>query len=106
MPGDGEPEAYLQYGNLVMDYSVPAGQVVPGTTLVFEGVETQGIGDQSNKLARFGGLQSYPYLAVGDSLEWMGRLRENVVVRYKLRVLSYDERAIYLVGTGDLWILN
>ncbi len=103
---DGDPQAYLHYGNLVLDTKVAAGNYIPGTTYVYEGVETQGVGDQTNQMARIGGLQNYPYLAVGDSLEWMGQLRDNVMVRYKLRVISYDERAIFLVGTGDLWILN
>ena len=99
-------DARLHYGNLVMDYTVPAGAAVPGTTLFFEGVEGEGIGEQSSKLARFRGLPGYPNLAVGDSLVWMGRLRENVVVRNNLRVLSFDERNIHLVGTGEMWILN
>jgi hypothetical protein len=101
-----EPEAQLHYGNLVVDYRVPAGSPVPGTTLVFEGVEMQGVGDRSSRLARFIGLGEYPNIAVGDSLVWMGRLRDNVVVRYNLRALSFDESVIHLVGTGDLWILN
>ena len=106
MAGGEDPDATLHYGNIVMDYTVPAGVAVPGTTLIFEGVETQGIGDQSGKLARFSGLPGYPNIAVGDSLVWMGRLRENVVVRYNLRTLSFDERNIHLVGTGEMWILN
>ena len=106
LPGDTEPEARLHFGNLVIDYRVPAGVSVPGTTLVFAGVETQGIGEQSKQLARFTGLQGYPNLAVGDSLVWMGRLRDNAIVRYNLRLLSFDENSIHLVGTGDLWILN
>jgi len=100
------PDAALHYGNLVMDYVVPAGVAVPGTTLIFEGVEAQGIGDQSTNMARFSGLLGYPNIAVGDSLVWMGRLRENVAVRYNLRALSFDERNIHLVGTGEVWLLN
>lgn len=107
MPGETDPEGRLHYGNLVIDYKVPVGVAVPGTTLYYDGVETQGIGEQSSKLARFRGLQqSYPHIAVGDSLVWMGQLRDNVIIRYGLRVLSFDESAMHLVGTGDLWILN
>lgn len=106
LPGGEYPEASLHYGNLVMDYTVPAGVAVPGTTLTYEGVETQGIGDQAANLARFTGLSGYPNIAVGDSLVWAGMLRENVAVRYNLRALSFDERAIHLVGTGEMWILN
>jgi hypothetical protein len=101
-----DPEARLHFSNLVMDYTVPVGVAVPGTSLIYEGVETQGIGDQTAKLARFSGLLGYPNIAIGDSLVWMGKVRENVIVRYNLRALSFDERTIHLVGTGDLWILN
>jgi hypothetical protein len=106
VPDSGDPDAYLHYANLVLNYTVPVGTSVPGTNYVYEGVENQGVGEQSNQLARVRGPQDYPYLAPGDSLEWTGKLRDNVTVRYKLRVVSYDEESIFLVGTGDLWILN
>jgi hypothetical protein len=96
----------FHFSNLLLDYKIPAGSFVPGTTLIFEGVETQGAGDQGNKLARFNGFNGYPYLAVGDSLVWSGRLRDNVVVRYNLRTITFDEERIHLIGTGDLWIMN
>jgi hypothetical protein len=95
-----------QFSNLLLDYKVPARDAVPGTTLIFEGIETQGGSEQGTKLARFSGFNGYPFLAVGDSLVWTGRLRDNVIVRYNLRTLSLDEERIHLVGTGDLWIIN
>jgi len=103
--GSVDPDATLHFGNLLMDYTVPAGLAVPGTTLFYEGVEVQGVGDQSTKLARFRGLPGYPNIAVGDSLVWTGRLTENVIVRYNLRALSFDQSNVHLIGTGDLWIL-
>ncbi len=102
----GELNEQYHFNNLFVDYKVPVGSQVPGTTLFYEGLEGQGTGDQGNQLARFGGLSGYPYLAVGDSLVWNGRLRDNVLVRYNLRTLSFDEEQIHLVGTGDLWIIN
>lgn len=96
----------LHYNNIVLDYRVPAGRLIPGTTLKFEGIETQGIGDNANELANLSGRNGYPYVAVGDSLVWTGKLRENVAIRYNLRVLSLDESIIHLVGTGELWITN
>jgi len=99
-------DSYLHYSNVVMEYKVPVGSAVPGTMLVFEGIETQGIGNQARKLARFGGMRGYPNIAVGDSLVWTGQLRENVVVQYNLRVLSLIESNIHLVGTGEIWITN
>ncbi len=99
-------DARYHFGNLILDYKVPIGNAVPGTTLTYEGVEAQGGSDQGNKLARFSGFNGYPFLAVGDSLVWSGRLRDNVMVRYSLRTVSFDEERIHLVGTGDLWIMN
>jgi len=99
-------DAKYHFSNLLLDYKVPTGNPVPGTTLIFEGVENLGGSDQGNRLARFSGFDGYPFLAVGDSLVWSGSLRDNVLVRYGLRTVSFDEERIHLVGTGDLWIMN
>ncbi|MCA9872060.1 MAG: hypothetical protein KC441_00335, partial [Anaerolineales bacterium] len=74
------------YSNIVADYSVPVGYQVPGTTAVFQGIEERGQGGQTTKLARFSGMSGYPYLALGDSFVWTGRVRENVYLAYNLRV--------------------
>jgi len=100
----GDPDSRLHLGNIVIDYHVPLDRTVPGTTLVYEGLETQGLGSQNQTLARFGGLSGYPNLARGDSLVWSGMLRPNVAVRYSLRAVSFDQDEIRLVGTADLWI--
>jgi hypothetical protein len=104
LPLDKDPEAELHLGNIVIDYHVPLNNTVPGTTLVYQGLETQGLGNRSSTLARIGGLSGYPNLAVGDSLVWTGILLDNVAVRYNLRTISFDEETIRLVGTGELWI--
>lgn len=104
LPLSDDPEAELHLGNIVVDYHVPLDNVIPGTTLVYQGMETQGLGNQNTTLARIGGLSGYPNLAVGDSLVWMGRIRDNVAIRYNLRAISFDETTIRLVGTGELWI--
>ncbi len=96
----------LAYTNILIDYRVPVGRAVPGTTLVYQGIVTQGQGGQSSQLAALSGLQGYPYLAKGDSLFWFGSLRENVVVRYNLRTISYSETELHLTGTAELQILE
>lgn len=106
MPDIGQIESRFHFNNLFVDYRVSRGSQVPGTALFYEGVEGQGTGDQGNQFARVGGLSGYPYLAVGDSLVWTGRLRDNVLIRYNLRTVSFDDQQIHLVGTGDLWIIN
>lgn len=104
LPLSQDPDAKLHLGNIVIDYHVPLNKMIPGTTLVYQGVESQGLGNQSTTLARIGGLTGYPNLAVGDSLAWSGLLRDNVVVRYNLRVVSFNEETIRVVGTAELWI--
>ena len=101
-----EPPAGLKFSNIVLDYRVPLNERLPGTTVVYEGLEEQGLAGQETRLARIGGLAGYPRLAVGDSLVWNGRLRDNVWIRYNLRALALDETSLRLVGTGDFWIAD
>lgn len=100
-PLTAEPTATLHFGNIVVNYPVPVGYQVPGTTLVYSGMVTQSGGTQ---LAQLSGLAGYPYLALGDSLVWTGRLRNNVIIRYNLRAASMDADSLRLAGTADLWI--
>jgi hypothetical protein len=99
-------EIYLNFGTILVNYMVPQGWQIPGTSLVFDGIIIQGEGDQATRLAQLSGLSGYPYLALGDSLVWTGNLRDNVVVRYNLRALGIDEGGLRLDGTAELWILN
>jgi hypothetical protein len=97
-------QARLHFVNTVLDYRVPVGHTVPGTTLIYQGVEQQGSGSQIISLARFGGLSSYPYLATGDSMVWNGRLRDGVFVRYNLHAISITDEEVRLAGLGELWV--
>jgi hypothetical protein len=92
--------ATFHFGGIVAQFLVPKGGAIPGTTLVYEGLIDQG----GQKLARFSGTTGYPYLASVDSLVWTGQLRDNVDIRYSLRVLTMDEESIRLGGTAELWI--
>ena len=48
----------------------------------------------------------YPFFAVEDSLIWVGKLREEVTVRYNLRVNRMDDYGLHLAGTAELWVMN
>lgn len=96
----------LTYNNLLVNYLVPQGRQIPGSSLIFETIITQGEGDQATQLAQLSGLSGYPYMALGDSLVWTGNLRDNVVIRYNLRALALNEDGLRLDGTAELWILN
>lgn len=92
------------YNNILVNYQVPPGMIIPGSTVVYEGMVAQGEGQQATQLAWLTGLSGYPYLALGDSLVWVGRVRENVYVRYSLRVTTLNEYGLRLSGTAELWI--
>lgn len=96
--------ADLSYRNILVSYLIPTGGVIPGSSLVYEGLSTVGEGDQTSQLAQLSGLLGYPYLALGDSLVWTGKMRNNVSIRYSLRVASLNEHGLRLAGTADLWI--
>lgn len=96
----------LRYGGIVIDERIPVGRQVPGTTATYSGIQMQGIGEQAARLAQFEGIDEtfYPYLTVGDSLIWSGRVRDNVYARYNMRLVSFDENEAHLIGTAELWI--
>lgn len=94
----------FRFANVVADYTVPVGYLVPGTTAVFEGVEERGQGGQTVRFARISGMAGYPYLALGDSFAWTGRIRENVHLAYNLRVTTLNEQSVRLTGTAELWV--
>lgn len=92
------------FNNILVNYQIPPGMTIPGSTVVYEGTITQGEGQQAAQLAWLTGLSGYPYLALGDSLVWVGRLRDNVYVRYSTRVTTMNEYGLRLSGTAELWI--
>lgn len=96
----------LAFRNTVINDYVPAGRAIPGTTLVFERMQVQGEGDQQTRQAQLSGLTGYPYLAVGDSLQWTGRLRDNVFVEYSLRLISIAEDGIRVAGFANVWVVQ
>ncbi len=98
--------ADLTFNNIVVNYSVPAGRVIPGTTLIYEGMVAQSETNRASLQARLSGLSGYPFLALGDSLLWTGRLRDNVIIRYSLRVASITEQGLRLAGTAELDIIQ
>jgi len=99
-------EIALSINNLQVEYHVPEGRQIPGTSLIFASTLSQGEGEQAIQLAQLSGLSGYPYLAVNDSITWLGNLRDNVAVRYNLVTSAIDENGLRLVGTAELWILD
>lgn len=90
----------VRYNNVVLAHNVPVGWTIPGTTLVYDGVSTQGEVDS----ARLTGLMGHPLFALGDSITWIGKLQENVAIRYTFRVVSFSENSLQLGGTAELLV--
>ncbi len=95
-------EPRLRFTDIVINYRVPVGHQVPGTTLVYEGLSPSPGG--STDQGQFSGGQGFPYFLAGDSLVWTGQLRDNVYLRYNLRALTVSEEDVRLVGTAELII--
>ncbi|MCA9898565.1 MAG: hypothetical protein KC433_10280 [Anaerolineales bacterium] len=90
----------IRYNNILLTHSVAVGETIPGTTMVYDGVSTQG-GVSS---ARLTGLTGHPLFATGDSITWIGNLRENAAIRYTFRVATFSENSLQLAGTAELLV--
>jgi hypothetical protein len=90
----------IRYNNVVLAHNVPVGWTIPGTTLVYDGVSTQG----EIESARLSGLTGHPLFALGDSITWIGSLQENVAIRYTFRVINFGENSLQLGGTAELLV--
>lgn len=95
IPPTQTPAAAIHMQGIAADYYVPQGARIPGTTLIYEGMR--------NDLAELSGTAGYPFFAREDSLLWSGKLRDNVYIRYNLRVSSLNEDGLSLTGTAELW---
>jgi len=90
----------VRYDDIVLLHNIPFGWTIPGTTLVYDGVSTQG-GVES---ARLTGLTGHPLFALGDSITWTGSLQENVAIRYTFRVAGFNENSLQLTGSAELLV--
>jgi len=89
-------DAPLTFTAAVATYSVAKGDSIPGTTCTYLGKSAKG--------AEFGGVEGYAYREIADSLDWSGRVRDNVYVDLTLRISSIREDEVTLVGTAAIWI--
>ncbi|MEM7112898.1 MAG: hypothetical protein AAF614_10735 [Chloroflexota bacterium] len=102
---NNELQAKLHFSPALTTYYVPVGHAVPGTSVIYDGLRAPAQGEQDSRLGAFTGLSGYPYLAAGDLLSWQGFLRDNVVVDYKLRVISVSAEGVRFGGSADIWLL-
>ena len=93
----------IHYGNIpVIDLTVPVGESVLASNMIYDGIVTQG-GTEFAQLTNAAGNKLFAEL---DSVVWTGTLRENVFLRYNLRVISFNENNIVLGGTAEIWLTD
>lgn len=96
IPPTQTPAGTVYFGGIPISYRVPQGARIPGTTLIYEG--------EQNEVGELSGTAGYPFFARDDSLIWLGKLRENVMIRYNLRVEQLDVNNLFVGGTAELWV--
>jgi hypothetical protein len=96
LPSNETPTGTLFFNEIVAGYYVPVGHAIPGTSLVYQGRSELG--------ATLSGTTGYPHFQQGDSLRWTGQLRDNVFVRYNLRLITIADEGIRVAGTAELWV--
>lgn len=79
---------------LVSDVTVEVGESVPGTTLQYLGSGERGAH------VTIDGQESWK--RVGDSLDWSGDLAPCAASDLSLRILSYNDESMHLVGTTTI----
>lgn len=96
IPPTQAPDARVYLSSIPISYFVPEGNRIPGTSLIYEG--------RQSDIAELSGTAGYPFFALDDSLLWVGKLRNNVFIRYNLRVSSLTDQGLGLTGTAELWV--
>ncbi len=91
-------DSSLIYQNIEIDYLIPQGVTMPGTTLVFDREESG--------LVTFSGTEGFPQYALGDSLRWEGFLRDNVFVTHDLKLIGMETNGLRVQGTATLRVFT
>jgi hypothetical protein len=87
--------APYHFDRIPVQFLVPQGGAIPGTTIAFQ--------SQTDEGAWLTGA-GHPFRAPGDSVVWIGRLRDNVTARYNLRVVRVERNGLRLLGEVELWV--
>ncbi len=92
-PGGAPGTALLEF-NAPASISLDKNDMIPGTNIVYVGSTTDG--------AQFLGVEGYPYRKPLDSLQYVGRINPKAFLRYDLRVTSFSDTSVLLVGTANI----
>ncbi|MFK7800730.1 MAG: hypothetical protein AB8G95_03775 [Anaerolineae bacterium] len=90
--------ADIVYEGINIDYRIPVGRGLPGSTVTYLGKGDFG--------ANLGGTSQFRSLPEGNSFIWTGRLHAYAVIQYDLKALRVTEDELQMVGTAKLYLYN
>jgi hypothetical protein len=80
----------------VVNYNVPQGKTIPGTTITYDGRTPDG--------AKLGGIEGYAFRKEADSIAWFGKLSDKCFLQLDLRLVIYTDSAMQVTGTATLYL--
>ena len=80
----------------VVNYNVPQGKTIPGTTITYDGRTPDG--------AKLGGIDGYAFRKEADSIAWFGKLSDKCFLQLDLRLVIYTDSAMQVTGTATLYL--
>ena len=90
--------ASVVYDGINIDYRVPVGRSLPGTTVTYLGNGEFG--------ANLSGSSQFRTLPEGNSFIWTGRLHAYAVIQYDLRAVRVTTEELQMVGTAKLYLYD
>ena len=87
------PEAAAAF-SVPVEYTVRKNGTIPGSTAQYLGKTDQG--------AQFGNIGQFPFIQQGDSVVWIGHLREKIALRLDLRLINSSDANVLLIGTAQI----
>ena len=92
----GTPGTVLMEFNAPVSFSLNKNEAIPGSNVIYIGATSDG--------AQFLGVEGYPYRKPLDSLQYVGRVNPKVFIKLDLRVTSFSDTSVLLVGTANVKI--
>lgn len=90
----GTPRTALIEFSAPVTFSLKPNEAIPGSIVAYVGSTPNG--------AQFLGVDGYPYRNQGDSLQYVGHVAPQVFLKLDLRVVSYSDSGIALLGTATI----
>jgi hypothetical protein len=89
-------------GTVLMEFNAPISislnknEAVPGSNVTYAGATNDG--------AQFLGIEGFPFRKPLDSLQYVGRVNPKVFLKLDMRVTSFSDSSVLLVGTANIKI--